>query len=145
MTMKLFTFISLILISLYFFSCSEETTKFEAVNPEAFAFDLSDEWEVNTSVVVKGFKSSEVGQKYAAKISFTVDLVTPEGVTKAKIADGIRDFSFDEKKGDVSLDSQFLLDSTYSMGNYKVIFNIKDEIGNQQTKVEKTFELSDED
>lgn len=128
-----------------FFACSKDEVKFELTNPEVFAYDLGDEWEVNASVVVKGFQVKESEQKFISKLAFNLDLTTPEGVTLKSLANGVKDSSFDEKKNDLSIDAQFSLDSSYVLGNYKLIINIKDELSQKSLQIEKDFELTDED
>ena len=134
-----------LLVSFFFVSCSETEVKFELVNPEVGAYDLGDEWEVNASVVVKGFELKESEQKYISKLTYNIDLTTPDGLTLKAVASGVRDSSFDEKKSDLSLDAQFVLDSTYTLGNYKLTFSIKDELSRKSIQTVKEFELTDED
>lgn len=134
-----------VIIIFTFSACSEDEVKFELTNPEVFAYDLGDEWEVNTSVVVKGFQVKESDQKYISKLSFNLNLNTPDGVTLKSMAKGVKDSSFDEKKNDLSLDAQFSLDSSYALGTYKLIINIKDELSQKSLQIEKDFELTDED
>ncbi|MHC1738194.1 MAG: hypothetical protein AB9882_09315 [Ignavibacteriaceae bacterium] len=134
-----------VIIIFTFFACSKEDVKFELTNPEVFAYDLGDEWEVNTSVVVKGFQLKESDQKFISKLSFNLNLTTPEGVILKSMANGVKDSSFDEKKNDLSLDAQFSLDSSYALGTYKLIINIKDELSQKSLQIEKDFELTDED
>jgi len=134
-----------IFIIFAFFGCSKDEIKFELVNPEVFAYDLGDEWEVNASVVVKGFQMNESEQKFISKLSFNIDLTTPEGVTLKSLSSGVKDSSFDEKKNDVSVEAQFTLDSTYALGNYKLTIKIKDELSQKSLQTVKDFELTDED
>jgi len=138
-------FVILSIFVLFSAGCGKEEPPYEAANPIAFAYDLGDGWEVNSSVVVKGFKSNLVDNQYSSKLSFTLDMISPTGDTLKEITSGIRDHISEEKPKDLSLEAQFELDSTYVGGKYKIIFHIKDEIALQPLVVEKEFELTDED
>ncbi len=47
----------------------------------SIAYSLTDGWEVNTTVRVKGFKQDKENETYIAKFSYSIDLVTPKGET----------------------------------------------------------------
>ncbi len=112
-------------------ACSKKEEKLEVFNAEAFAYYLENGWEVDATTRVKGFKQNEKDNKFTARISYTVDLVKPDGNTIKSIVSKTEDKVNDEKFMDAPVDIQFDLDSTYQDGDYKVIFNIKDaETGN---------------
>jgi uncharacterized lipoprotein YajG len=125
--------------------CGKEEPPYEAVNPIAFAYDLGNGWEVNSSVVVKGFKTNQMDNQFTSKLSFNVDIVTPAGDTIKNISSGVRDHISEEKPKDLSLESQFELDSTYVSGKYKIIFKIKDEITTLPLVEEKEFDITADD
>lgn len=169
--MKTFINLSLVAVLLFSFGCSKkEETKLTAFNAEAFAYDLSDGWELNSTVRVKGiqFKEEKLDEKrttikvekqssnttsYSAKeeqtrfvssLEFSVDLVIPKGDTVKSIFKGTDKKENMEKVSDLPLEVQVNLDSTYKAGKYKVIFNIKDNFSGQKTTAEKEFEISKE-
>jgi hypothetical protein len=118
---------------LIFAGCSKkEDTKLEAYNAEAFAYDLGDSWEVNATTRVKGFFQKDENGNFTALLSYDIDLVTANGDTIKSLISRTEDKMKNEKMSDVDLETQFELDSTYTEGNYKVIFNVKD-INTQQT------------
>jgi hypothetical protein len=134
----------LFLFALAFVSCSGDgDVKFEAYNPEAFAFDIGEEYEVNATVRIKGFVLREAGEEFTASISYELDLVKPGGETEKGFISKVEDFTFSEKVNDAGLDIQFILDSTYSEGNYSVIFNLKDSFEDYSATTKADFSLNE--
>ena len=124
-------FISGICILLLFSSCSKEEKKLEVFNAEAFAYDLGESWEVDATIRVKGFNQNENNSKFTATLSYDIDLVKPSGDTVKSLISKTEDKSNNEVIMDVPLEIQFDLDSTYTDGDYKLIFRVKDaETGN---------------
>lgn len=123
----------------------EEPIKIEAFNPEVGVYDLGDGWEINPSVFVKEFLQPEESGTYTAKISFMIDLVKPDGSKIQNIANGIEEKSQGEKFTDLKIEAQFELDTTFSVGQYKMILNLKDEHSKQTVSIEKDFTLDNEE
>jgi hypothetical protein len=99
----------------------------EAFNPDAFAYDLGNAWEVNAMINVKGFEQREgSGDTFDASISYSVDIKTPNGKTVENLYSDKINISAEEEIIDIPLEVQFELDSTYSFGKYTIIFNITD-------------------
>lgn len=143
--MKTFINLSLVLILLLTAGCSKkEEAKLTAFNAEAFAYDLSDGWELNSTVRVKGLTYKEENKKFLSSLNFTIDLVTPKGDTVKSIVKGSDKKENSEKAADLPLEAQANLDSTYKAGKYKVIFNITDNYSSQKATIEKEFEISKE-
>lgn len=139
---SLFVFSTLVLLIV--FGCrSEEPLNLVAFNPEAFAFDLGDIWEVNATVRVKGFKQNKDADTkiYSASVFYSVDLEKPNGEVRDNIFKFLREATHDESIMDIGLDVQFELGSDYDEGIYKLIFNIKDELSGMQTISVVEFEL----
>lgn len=135
-------FLFLVFITLIFAGCSnEEPLELNGINTEAFAYNLGDTWEVNASVFVKGFKLEEENKTYSVSLEYSVDLVKPNGETVSNLFIENKEKQFDEKVKDIKLEAQFELDETFEVGNYKVIFRIKDVLNNSSTTVEKEFVL----
>lgn len=135
-------FLSFLLIT----GCAKkEETKLQAVNPEAAAFDMGDgAWEVNASVIVKGFQQDEVDGFFNSELSYSVDLQKPDGsLVKNKFSDVMTNKE-KEKLTDQQLNIQFELDSTFVKGKYKLVINIKDKNSAQTVSVEKEFDLGEE-
>lgn len=122
---------------------SEEPLNLEAFNPEAFAFDLGDLWEVNATVRVKGFKQNRDDDTkiYSASVFYSVDLEKPSGEVRENVFKFLRDASNNEPIMDIGLDAQFELGADYEVGTYKLIFKIKDEFSDMQTNSTVEFEL----
>ena len=110
-------------------SCSKkEEVKLEAFSPEAFAYDIGDSWEVNSTVRIKGFEQTkdEKSGLYKVSISYFADLVTPSESTIKKVYEDTIHKSDSESMVDIALEAQFDLDSTYEAGNYKIMYHIND-------------------
>ncbi len=133
-----------LLTGLALISCGKEDLKLEAFNPEAFAFDIGDTWEVNASTQVKGFVQLEENETFKAALSFSVDLVTPGGDTIPGLITRVEDLVNNEKVLDTSLEAQFELDSTYTAGKYNVVFNVKDVNNDQTASATASFEITEE-
>jgi hypothetical protein len=132
-----------LLVLVFLFGCSKKgNEKFTAFSPEAFAYDLGDGWELNSTVRVKGFTQNEADKKFSASVSFSIDLVTPQGETKKGLFQGDEKKENNEKFSDLPLEAQIELDSTYKAGKYKVVYNIKDNLSGQTATIEKDFEIS---
>jgi hypothetical protein len=136
--------ITIFLTTIIFYSCGkEEPVKMETFSTEAFAYDLGDSWEVNATTRVKGFVQNEKEGKYRATLAYDVDLVTPKGDTVKSLISKVEDKTDDkERMTDVSLEAQIPLDSTYALGNYKILFRIKDVLSNQTATSTASFKLS---
>jgi hypothetical protein len=111
-------------------------------NPEAFAFDLGDSWEVNSSVNVKGFAQIEKNDEYLINLSYTVDLVTPNQDSLFSIYNESLEEKDTEEFMDVILEAQIDIDSTFGAGNYQLIYNVTDEYSKQIKSIEVDFNLS---
>jgi hypothetical protein len=136
----------LFFIGLFLFAnCGrKEESKLEAYNTEAFAYDLGESWEVNSTTRVKGFFQKEENGTFTALLSYDIDLVTAAGDTIKSLISRTEDKMKNEKMADVDLETQFELDSTYIEGNYKVIFNVKDMNTQQTAQSSAEFVLEEE-
>lgn len=135
---KIFNLFFLILVTI---SCSKkEEVKFEAFNPEAFAYDIGDVWEVNATVNVRGFEKTEKDNQLNASLNYNVDVVNPDGeVMEDMFSNSIE---FNEKElMDVQLEAQFELEKTYMKGIYEIVFNIKDNLSEKSVTSRVSFEL----
>ena len=139
--MKIFT-ISIILLIL-FSGCSKEEVKLEAFSPEAFAFDIGDRWEVNALVNVKGFNQKEIEDTFHASITYSVDLILPDDKKIENIFNNTEEVTKEEEILDVQLEVQFELDSTYTEGKYKLLFNIRDNFSERTTEASIEFDLTE--
>lgn len=134
----------LILISLFIFGCSEEEKVLEVMNTEAFAFRLNGGWELNATALVKGFEQLEEEDKYTAKLSYSIDLVPPSSDTLREIDYGLVDLNNDDEITDIPVEVQIEFDSTFTTGEYFVIFNITDDLSEQEVKAAEQFQLTEE-
>jgi hypothetical protein len=133
-----------IFIIVLFSSCSKEEINLEAFNPEAFAFDLGNSWEVNAMVNVKGFKQKEGDDDtFEASISYTTDIETPNGNKIENLYSDKINISAQEEIIDIPLEVQFELDSTYTLGTYKIIFNITDNFSETSITNSTNFDLTE--
>lgn len=138
-------FIISFLIAVFFFSCNnDEPAKLETFSSEAFAFDLGDTWEVNAETRVKGFSLIEEDNKFKATVAYDLDLITPEGDTIKSLISKVEEKEDEERINEILLEAQFELDSTYTRGEYKIIFNIIDPGTELTTTTSVNFKLSRE-
>jgi len=137
---KIFFMLGIILILV---SCSKKEVKFEVLSSEAFAYDIGNGiYEVNASVRVKGFTQNEKDGKYSSSISFSVDLQKPDSSIVKSIFKDVHKESDKEPISDVGLEAQFDLDSTYVEGQYKLIYNIMDDISHKELTASVNFDIS---
>jgi len=136
--------LALVIILLSFLmSCGKkEEVKFEAFNPEAFAYDLGESWELNSTVNLRGFNQKESQGEFSASISFSVDLETPSGEIINSIFEDTSEKSGSESIPELQLEAQFEIDSSYVPGKYLVHFNIKDNFSGDVIKNSVEFELT---
>lgn len=121
----------------------KEENSLQAFSVEAFAYDLGDGWDVNANARVKGFGQTENNGMFSMNVTYMVELLTPAGVKKT-VFNGEQKQQAKEKLSDQPLEAQFELDSTNVAGKYKVLFTIKDLIGNQTVTTEKEFDLGED-
>lgn len=125
-------------------SCEADETQLEAFNPEAFAYDLGNTWEVNAMINVKGFKQREGdGNTFNASISYSADIKTPDGETVEKVFSDEINISEQEEIIDIPLEVQFEMDSTYPKGIYTITFNITDMYSQNSITGSTEFNLSE--
>ena len=124
-------------------ACNKKEVKFETLSSEAFAYDIGNGTsEVNASVRVKGFTQNEKNGEYSSSISFSVDLQKPDSSIIKSIFKDVHAETDKEPISDVGLEAQFDLDSTYAEGNYKLIYNITDDISKNKLTATVNFDIS---
>jgi len=138
--MKIFFPILIIFLSLS--SCSKEEKQLKLFSPEAFAFSMGDSWELNSSIRIKGFIQSEKEEKFYADLSYTLHIITPESDTLFDADYGLLTPNSGEEMSDVGLDIQIEFDSSFSTGEYKIIYEVKDEFSKQTAVAETPFQLT---
>ena len=132
---------SALIFLLVFTSCSrKEEAKFEAFSPEAFAYDIGDSWEINSTVNVKGFVKKEAGDELSTSLDFSVDLLDANGVLTKDIFIDSKEVTSKELI-DVQLEAQFEIDYSSPDGIYKIVFNITDKYSGKIVSAETEFEL----
>ena len=140
---KLRTVFLIAIVGLLFYSCSSsEDSKLELFTPEAFAYYVSDAWELIVTLHAKGFTQKENDSQYLYKLVYSLDLISPTNDTLTNIFSNIVKDTVQEKAEDIELEAQTDLDSTFSKGNYIVIIKVKDELSNQSARITKKFNLS---
>lgn len=142
--MKTKIYISLILLFSLSACKNKPEPKLELFNPQAFAFDIGDSWEVNATVNAKGFLQNEKNNEFNIKLSYFVDMITPEQDTLKKIfVDTLSSIQKNEFI-DIPLEAQIELDSTFEAGKYKLLFNVTDEYSKQKKYIDVVFNLTKE-
>jgi hypothetical protein len=138
MRFSIIILISILLIE----ACSEEEENLKLFSPEAFAYSLENGWELNASVYVKGFIQTENEDVYSAKLSYSANMVLPSGKMLEDVDYGIVDETSNEEMIDLSIEIQIELDSSFAIGQYKIIFKVTDDLSQREASIEKPFELS---
>lgn len=123
-------------------ACSSEEEKFELFSPEAFAYSLDSGWELNISCQAKGFVQSERNGNFITKLSYELDIKTPDGKTLYGVQDGLIDQTNKEKVLDVPINIQLQLNSEYAVGLYTITIKVTDNFNNKTVSISKPFELS---
>lgn len=131
-----------IILLLLVLSCTKKEEKLELFSPEAFAYSIEDGWELNASCRVKGFAQRLINNLFYAKLSYNVDIKTPDGKLLSNVDEGLIDQNSSEKFSDLSINSQIQFDSSYSEGNYEIIFNVSDDLSGRVASIKKEFVLS---
>ena len=135
--------LGLIFLIIILISCGKkEEIKFEAFSPEAFAYDIGDSWEVNTTVNVRGFEKLETDDETSVSLSYSIDLINPDGEVIKDIFSDSKEVK-DKEVDDVQLEAQFELDYNSARGKYKIIFNIVDNNSGKLILAQAEFELED--
>lgn len=138
--MKKSFFILFILFAII--ACSKKQEKLELFSAESFAYSLDKGWEADASVRVKGFEQNKNNSTYSVKLSYTVDLESPDGKVIKSIDSGKIDKTSAEKMIDLQINSQIQLDSNYKLGSYKLVFNVTDEPTGRKATLQSSFDLT---
>lgn len=133
-------------VLLFLVACESEPPKLELKESNVFAFNLGDAWEVNGSTNIHGFDvmEDEETDMNKAKLSYTVDLITPEQDTLWEVDYGLVNHESDEEIQGVELDVQFELDTTFAKGTYTMIFNVQDDVSLRTAADTLLFKLDEE-
>ena len=143
--MKILQYSVYIFLVFTIFNCKNKPEpKLELFNPQAFAFDVGDSWEVNATINAKGFLQKEENSEFKIKLSYNVSLITPQKDTLKKIFTDILANNQKNDFIDIPVEAQIELDTTFEAGNYKLLFNVKDENSKQEKTAEVSFKLSKE-
>lgn len=135
-------YLTIIILATIIWACSSKPEpNLELSNPEAFSFDLGDGWEVNASVSAKGFGQKEEGDNFSVSLSYSVDLITANSDTMVAVYNETVDETDTEEFMDFILEAQIEIESTFSSGDYKLIFNVKDNLSGQEKSLAVDFNL----
>jgi hypothetical protein len=129
------------LATLLFIGCSEKPN-LKLSTPEAFAFSLDNGWEINASVIAKGFAQieKENSELYYRNIYYSVNLYTPENSIYKADYNSIVD-STNEKVMDIQIETQLELDKGFSKGNYTIEFIVEDKYSSTKDTLATNFIL----
>ena len=114
----------------------------ELFSPEAFAYDVGDSWEVNASINVKGFAVDENNDNPEIKLYYNINLITPQNDTIKSIFDkNVILNADDDENQEIPLEAQIELDSSFTEGQYELMFYVSDENSKQSKTVAIPFRL----
>ncbi len=137
-------FILLVITLVLLTACSnKKKSDLEVYHVKAFTYNLGSSYEVEATARVKGFVQKKKNNFYNASLSYKIDVVTPGGDTVKSFVTKFMDESRKEKFSDVDLDVQFVLNSTYSKGNYQLIFRVHDANSGQSAGTVTKFQIED--
>ncbi len=134
--------IPLLLILALAAACTKKEVKFELFSAEAFAYSLDKGFELDAQTMAKGFKVEKANGSFSARLSYSVDLVMPDGKVKTGIDSAVVAKEDKEEFTEMEIQVQKQLDSSYPLGKYKVVINVTDELTKKKLKIEKDFDLS---
>jgi len=137
---KVFIFIS---VYIFIWACSgKPEPNLELFSPEAFAYDVGESWEVNASINVKGFAIDENNNNPEIKLYYNINLITPHNDTIKSIFDkNVILNAEDDENQEIPLEAQIELDSSFTEGQYELMFYISDESSKQSKTVAIPFRL----
>ncbi len=128
-------------LALILFAC-QNSEDFKLTDAEVFAFLIDNGWEINATCIVRGFGQESSGNAYVARLSYTVDLITPDNKKLEYIDEGLVNKSSEEKIEYLQVESQFQIDSTFSEGPYRIVINVHDDNTQKSASIEKSFTVS---
>lgn len=136
------SFVLLVVLFLFIAGCSKkDEVKLSVSGSNAFALDMGKEWEVQALTELHGFETVEQDDSYAARIFYSIDVITPgDQVLKSLFTKENNRKEAEEFKS-LKLDAQFNIDGDYPVGKYKAVFNIKDMNSNKTLKDTVGFNL----
>ncbi len=134
-------FLKILTVALLVISCSKEKPKLELFSPESFAYELDNGWELNSSVRVKGLQQEKNKNGYSAKLSYTIDVITPAGDTLKNAYDGIDDVNQKEEISETAVDVQIEFDSTFAKGKYILLYSVHDDLDSQNASISDTVNV----
>ena len=79
---------------------------------------------------------------FSASLAYDINLITPKNDTLKSLISKVVDKSEKEKMSDTGLEAQFDLDSTYALGQYTIIFKVKDVFSGSTATSTAGFKLS---
>lgn len=124
-------------------ACSSKKPQIVLSSPEAFAYTLDEGWEVNATVVARGFQQNEVDNTYSASLKYTVDIITPDDTIK-NADQGLMEEDNDEEFLDLMLETQVELNSGFPEGEYQLIFFVEDTFSKTKDTSYARFNLTSE-
>ncbi|MGK9368308.1 hypothetical protein ACSSWA_05365 [Melioribacter sp. Ez-97] len=130
-----------ILLALVIFAC-DEPENFKLTNAEVFAYLIDGGWEINATCIAEGFGQEKSDGVFIARLSYTVDLITPDNKKLEYIDEGLVDKSSEEEIEYLQVESQFQIDSTFAEGKYKIVMNVQDDNTQKSATIEKDFTIS---
>ena len=114
----------------------------EIFSPETYAYQLDNGWELNASAQIKGLKPKINNEEFIYSVTYSADIISPSNDTLKSIDSGEVEKTAEENLSDIQLEIQAELDSTFAVGQYQIIINIKDKFSDKTAKLQSTFELT---
>ena len=135
-------FLTSLLLTIGILACSSKPEpNLELFSAEAFAFDVGDMWEVNATVNAKGFAQFDLENNPKVDLYYKVSLITPAADTIKALFDKNIKMIPKEEVAELPLEAQIELDSSFTAGAYTLLFDVSDEISQQNKIIEVKFNL----
>lgn len=139
--MRAVNYYLLIYLFIFIYACSKKPEpKLELFSPQAFAFDLGEGYEINASLNAKGFRQDVVEDSFLFLLHYRADIITPERDT-ITVTSRLLEEKSESAFSDIPIQFQIEIDSSFSLGNYKLIVYVTDSLSQQSKSVEIPFDI----
>lgn len=119
-------------------SCAKEQEPLKISEMNLMVFNLDNGWELNGEANITGFTQNEE-EKYKSKLTYFVNLITPQNDTLREIDYGIINKTAEEEILELPINLQIEFDSSFTKGNYNLLLFLNDDLSNRSININKKF------
>ncbi len=129
-------------IVMFAFACSKPNVPMELFSPDAFAFEVDNGYELNTSIRVKGFNKVDTAEVEEATVNYMLNIITADNDTIKNVYAGkVSGEGDDEEFMEMEIEVQVLLDASFESGKYTLEFLAQDNNSTEKDTSVIGFEL----